>query len=191
MKPYRKDRNTANSRVAEVESKSPSLLSSQAQLAYEQPAFNLAWQNQVMLHVAKHLIRLRRYQKKSQSELADAMQTSQLMIARLESGDGNITLDTLQRAVVALNGRFDISISPAELNLPPRLPWWETRRPRALQPAAALLCKLGSIAVHAEEFLSPSGHEADKLAFDQLMRDPEVREWIDTMDKLGFVPKKR
>lgn len=60
-----------------------------------------------------------------------------------------------------------------------------------LQPTPTLLIKLGSIAVHAEEFLSPDGHEYDKLALDQLLKDPEVTQWRQLMDTQAFLPKKR
>ena len=53
----------------------------------------------------------------------------------------------------------------------------------------ALLSKLGSIVVHADEFLSPGGHAFDKEALLQLIRDPEVQEWLKEMGPL--VPVKR
>ncbi len=57
-----------------------------------------------------------------------------------------------------------------------------------------LLAKLGSIAVHADELLSPSaaavrGHEHDKIAIRGLIDDPEVQEWLKTMTV--FLPVKR
>lgn len=57
--------------------------------------------------------------------------------------------------------------------------------------SAALLCKLGSIVVHVEEMMSPEGHHYDKLALENLLADSEVREWIEAMDKLAMLPKKR
>jgi hypothetical protein len=51
--------------------------------------------------------------------------------------------------------------------------------------------KLGSIAVHADEILSPTGHPFDKEALLQLLADPEVKEWCAAMDADGFLPKKR
>ena len=55
------------------------------------------------------------------------MGTSQSAIARMESAQENITLDTLQRLVVALDGRFYVSIQPRDF--PPRTlhPWWEAK----------------------------------------------------------------
>lgn len=60
-----------------------------------------------------------------------------------------------------------------------------------LTPNVTLLVKLGSIAVHAEELLSPKGHVLDKTALDSLLNDSEVREWLHTMDAMAFLPKKR
>jgi len=60
-----------------------------------------------------------------------------------------------------------------------------------LSPPASLLCKLGSIAVHAEEILSPGGHAADRFALQALFNDPEVKEWLKQMDSLAMIPRKR
>lgn len=60
-----------------------------------------------------------------------------------------------------------------------------------LNPNAVLLIKLGSALVHAEEFMSPGGHEFDKTTFDNLMQDAEVRQWITDMTKMALLPVKR
>ncbi len=60
-----------------------------------------------------------------------------------------------------------------------------------LKPSIALLMKLGSLVVHAEEFFSPKGHPYDKAAIDGLLQDQEVKDWLEEMDKLAFLPKKR
>lgn len=60
-----------------------------------------------------------------------------------------------------------------------------------LKPSASLLVKLGSIAVHVEELLSPSGHKVDKAALDTLLRDAEVIEWRKSMDAMALLPVKR
>lgn len=60
-----------------------------------------------------------------------------------------------------------------------------------LQPDAALLCKLGSIAVHAEEFMSPDGHDFDRVALKQLIADPDVVAWVNAMGAMAMIPKKR
>jgi hypothetical protein len=60
-----------------------------------------------------------------------------------------------------------------------------------LQPSPALLCKLGSIAVHAQELLSPGGHEFDRAALGTLFSDAEVRAWLADMDAAAMVPKMR
>ena len=60
-----------------------------------------------------------------------------------------------------------------------------------MKPSAALLVKLGSIAVHADEALSPAGHEFDKIALEQLLRDPDVMAWREAMTKLAMLPVMR
>lgn len=59
------------------------------------------------------------------------------------------------------------------------------------KPSITLLVKLGSIAVHADEMLSSNGHAFDRIALQGLLADPEIREWIEEMDRLAMVPKKR
>ena len=61
----------------------------------------------------------------------------------------------------------------------------------ALKPSVGLLVKLGSLIVHYQEFTSPKGHEFDKDAIDALERDPEVADWINAMERGGFLPVKR
>ena len=56
---------------------------------------------------------------------------------------------------------------------------------------ASLLVKLGSIAVHADEFFSPSGHIFDGDAMKALLDDAEVKTWLLEMQKMGLVPVKR
>lgn len=60
-----------------------------------------------------------------------------------------------------------------------------------LHPPVSLLCKLGSIAVHAEEGLSSDGHHFDMIALRQLMADAEVIAWLDGMRRAAFLPVKR
>jgi len=60
-----------------------------------------------------------------------------------------------------------------------------------LDPGATLLCKLGSIIVHAEELLSADGHPFDRHALETLLADPDVREWRERMDAMALLPVKR
>lgn len=60
-----------------------------------------------------------------------------------------------------------------------------------LKLSVGLASKLGSIVVHADEMLSPSGHDFDKITMIQLLRDSEVMDWITKMDKMALLPKKR
>ncbi len=61
----------------------------------------------------------------------------------------------------------------------------------ALQPSPELLAKLGSIIIHADEYTGPDGHNFDLQAFHNLLSDPEVSQWMRTMDQLAMLPKKR
>lgn len=58
-------------------------------------------------------------------------------------------------------------------------------------PKLSLLVKLGSIVVHAEEFMSPGGHEFDRFALESLLRDPEVVRWLHIGTTNGLLPKRR
>lgn len=60
-----------------------------------------------------------------------------------------------------------------------------------LAPPATTLIKLGSLAVHIEELLSPGGHEVDRSAIEGLLADEEVRSWLKGMDDMAFLPVKR
>jgi hypothetical protein len=66
-----------------------------------------------------------------------------------------------------------------------------------LKPPLALLVKLGSIAVHADEMndygFDPRTHQFlfDRTELGQLLADPEVRGWLTAMRKEGLVPVKR
>jgi len=64
-------------------------------------------------------------------------------------------------------------------------------KPPPLTPPPTLLVKLGSIAVHLDEYMSPRGHIFDRVAAESLLRDPEVKRWLKAMDKLGMLPVKR
>ena len=93
---------------------------------YRTKEFRNEWANNVQSHVARNLLHLRRYRRMSQARVGEAMGTSQSAIARIESAQENITLDTLQRLVVALDGRFYVSIVPQEYPAKQELPWWES-----------------------------------------------------------------
>lgn len=56
-------------------------------------------------------------------------------------------------------------------------------------PSLALLVKLGSIIVHADELSGPFGHPYDNITMQQLIRDPEVQQFIKDMG--AFLPVKR
>jgi len=54
-----------------------------------------------------------------------------------------------------------------------------------------LLIKLGSIAAHVEEMLSPGGHPFDKSALEGLLQDREVRAFLDDPRMAVYLPVKR
>lgn len=60
-----------------------------------------------------------------------------------------------------------------------------------LKPSAALLSKIGSIAVHAQELFGPQGHHFDRIAMKSLLDDDEVNAWIKQMDAIALLPRKR
>jgi DNA-binding XRE family transcriptional regulator len=65
------------------------------------------------LQVEQDLIKLRKDQGLTQSQLAEILNVSQPFIAKMESGQlTNIELRTLARAVLALNGTLEIRIRP-------------------------------------------------------------------------------
>jgi transcriptional regulator with XRE-family HTH domain len=92
---------------------------------YKTEEFKNDWANQVRFHVARNVLHLRRYRRMSQTKVGQTMGTSQSAVARIESGQENITLDTLQRLVVSLKGRFHVSIAPQEYLGHPQPLWWE------------------------------------------------------------------
>ena len=49
--------------------------------------------------------------------------------------------------------------------------------------------KLGSLAVHIEEFLSPGGHDFDKTQIEVMLDDQEIKQWLKDMGPL--LPLKR
>ena len=100
---------------------------------YKSREFKTEWANDVQFHIARNLLYLRRHRQMSQADLAKAVKTSQSAIARIESAQENITLDTLQRLIAGLNGRLEVSIHPSENPVQNGQPWWESG-----QPATAL-----------------------------------------------------
>jgi len=86
-------------------------------------AERLGWVNSVRYRVSRQLLLLRREQGMKQKEVAKAAGTSQSAIARIESGEENITLDTVEKLVNGMDGHFDVFITPAS-NPTHRWPDW-------------------------------------------------------------------
>lgn len=60
----------------------------------------------------------------------------------------------------------------------------------ATKPTLPLLMKLGSIIVHADEYLTPGeGHEFDLVTMRTMLADPEVKQWVADMGV--YLPAKR
>ena len=92
---------------------------------YKTEEFKNEWANDLRFHIARNLLHLRRHRRMSQSAVGEAAGTSQSAVARIESAQENITLETLQRLVVAMRGRFYVSIYPQECPFNQPVPWWE------------------------------------------------------------------
>ena len=60
-----------------------------------------------------------------------------------------------------------------------------------LKPSATLLCKLGSMAVHLDEWRGDGGVQIDYTTAMLILDDPEVYEWLSDMTELGLLPLKR
>ncbi len=60
-----------------------------------------------------------------------------------------------------------------------------------LNPTAKLLCKLGSIAVHAEEFTGKDSHHFDLEAIKSLLQDEEIVTWLKQMEAMALIPERR
>jgi transcriptional regulator with XRE-family HTH domain len=119
---------------------------------YKTEEFKNEWANEVRFHVARNLLHLRRYRAMTQVAVGNAMGTSQSAVARIESAQENITLDTLQRLVLALKGRFQVSIHPQEYPLQQRNPWWEATNP-ATETSWSIFALAGRRGVRTDQVL--------------------------------------
>jgi hypothetical protein len=63
------------------------------------------------------------------------------------------------------------------------------KKPDRYRPSPAVLIKLGSVAVHAEELVSEDGCEVDAIGIRNLMMDRDLRRWVKSMGAL--LPVKR
>ena len=90
-------------------------------------ADRLEWQNSARYHVSRQLLYLRKVQGLRQADVAKAAGMSQPQIARIESGEENITWDSTERLVNAMNGRLIVAIPPADHPFPKiRTNWWQS-----------------------------------------------------------------
>lgn len=63
--------------------------------------------------------------------------------------------------------------------------------PDFLVLAPTLAAKLAAVVVHADEMLSPGGHDFDRVALEQAARDPEVQDWVQRCGPLAPVKRSR
>jgi transcriptional regulator with XRE-family HTH domain len=92
----------------------------------KRPDFWLAWLRQPALDLAESVIRLRRLRGLSQKQLAEQMGTKQPAIARIESGEANVKLETLVDLAVALQTSVRLDLIPLEYVAPmEQNRWWE------------------------------------------------------------------
>jgi DNA-binding XRE family transcriptional regulator len=113
---------------------------------FREPAFKRVW-GQLAFRAARHLIHLRKFRGISQSDVADRMGTSQSKVARIEAGEVNLTLKSLERAAHALNGRVCLAIEPAEMEFPKMPDWWKTPHLACASP----LQIVGTARFHAQD----------------------------------------
>ena len=102
--------------------------SSSYQLAerFESREFWLAWLRQPAVDLAETMIRLRRLRGMSQKDLAEHVGTKQPAIARIESGEANVKLETLVDLAVALQTSVRLDLIPIEYVVPmEQNRWWE------------------------------------------------------------------
>ena len=75
------------------------------------PEFKKAWdESEPEYLLSKQLIEKRLSMKLSQRDLAKRLSTSQAAISRIESMNGNPSLDFLKRIAIALDAKLSISI---------------------------------------------------------------------------------
>ncbi|TAA11047.1 XRE family transcriptional regulator [Pseudoxanthomonas winnipegensis] len=75
----------------------------------------------VLEHVAGNLRRLRQQAGLSQQALAEAAQVSRRMLVAIESGDANVSLNTLDRLAAALGVQFADLLKSAAIDDPTRV----------------------------------------------------------------------
>lgn len=60
-----------------------------------------------------------------------------------------------------------------------------------MKPSPQLLAKIGSAIAHAQECLGADGHHFDKLAFDGLINDSQVKDWMAQMRAIAMISEPR
>lgn len=79
------------------------------------PEFKKIWEeNALEREIAKQLIEIRLNMKMTQAQFADHIEMKQSFISRLESGEQNMTIATLQDIAMRSGAQVHIDISPKE-----------------------------------------------------------------------------
>ena len=80
----------------------------------EDPELARAYEQENMKReIARQILRLRQAKGWTQSQLADALNTKQSVVARLESGSHRPSLSTLGKICRALGARLEVRLVPA------------------------------------------------------------------------------
>lgn len=76
----------------------------------EDPVFRQEWEEQRKENeIARQIIQLRKEKGLTQSDLAKKLNTQQSVISRIENGEQNITLSTLDKIAKELGARIEIT----------------------------------------------------------------------------------
>lgn len=77
------------------------------------PEFKREWEDsEKEYQITRQLVRLRKRQGLTQSDLAQKLNTTQSVISRIENGSQNISLSYLHNLADALNAELDIRLRP-------------------------------------------------------------------------------
>lgn len=68
----------------------------------------------------------------------------------------------------------------------------DSHNPASLpKPTEAVAIRMASALIHADEFMSPHGHEFDLEAFRRVFDDPDVSAYLQELDALALLPLRR
>lgn len=83
------------------------------QESLKDPAFSNAWvENESAYNISRQLIALRLKRGMTQKDVALCIGTTQSVIARIENGEQNISMRTLNKLAKALKAKVNIELQP-------------------------------------------------------------------------------